>query len=123
MNYQEILTKGNYSLILRKQLLDEYAVVHGLNKETGSWNHTVGYWNFCEFSALDQAKALSAAIDCFRNKTEESYIPRCRLEELATQFKDALLEDDKYSALVFFDDFCEMTESEKEWFGIDEEDD
>lgn len=34
------------------------------------------------------------------------------LEELATQFKDALLEDDKYSALVFFEDFCEMTESE-----------
>lgn len=121
MHYQEIMTKGNYSLILRKNALDEYAVVHGLNKETGEWNHTVSYWNFGEFSPIDQAKALSDAIECFRAKTEENYIHRNRLEELATQFKDALLEDDKYSALIFFDDFCEMTESEKEWFGIDEE--
>lgn len=121
MNYQEILTKNKYSIILRKNTLDEYAVVHGLNKETGSWNYTVAYYNFGQYSSVDQAKALSAAIECFRAKTEDNYIHRNRLEELATQFKDALLEDDKYSALVFFDDFCEMTESEKEWFGIDEE--
>ena len=33
MHYQEIMTKGNYSLILRKNALDEYAKVCGNNKE------------------------------------------------------------------------------------------
>lgn len=49
-------------------------------------------------------------------------IPRCRLEELATLFKDGLISDDRESALEYFDEVCEMTEEEKEWFGIEEED-
>ena len=124
MKYQEIMTKGNYSLILRKNNLDEYAVVHGLNKENGTWNHTVSYWNFCEFSSLDQAKALSYAIDCFREKTEENYIIRPRLEELATKFKDVFFEvcaEKEVADEYFYDNGFELTESEKEWFGIDDE--
>lgn len=43
-----------------------------------------------------------------------------RLCELATKFKDGLIEDDRESALEYFREECEMTEGEKEWFGITE---
>ena len=53
-------------------------------------------------------------------RTETDYIPRCRLEELATQFKDGLI-DDEEQALIYFDEICEMTDEEKEFFGIESE--
>lgn len=74
MKFEKILQKGKYSLILRKESLDEYAVVHGLDEETGEWNHTIAYWNFGKFSRLYQAEALQKALDCFRAKTKESVI-------------------------------------------------
>lgn len=74
MRYEKVLQKGKYTLVLRKKDLDEYAVVHGLNEETGEWNHTVNYWNFSKFSQLSQEEALQKALDCFRAKTEEPVI-------------------------------------------------
>lgn len=118
MKYKVILEKGKYALIVRKNNLDEYAVVSGLDKETGIWDFTCDYWNFSRFG-LEQSEALSEAIDCFRAKTEPNYIPRCRLEELATQFKDELIEDDRESVMEFFDEVCEMETYEKEFFGIE----
>ena len=70
------------------------------------------------YTQIDKAQALFLALDYFRMRTETDYIPRCRLEELATQFKDGLIEDDEESAMEYFDEVCEMTESEKEFFGI-----
>lgn len=120
-----ILQKDNYALIDRGNQLKEIAVVYGLNEDKGEWEHTCNYWSY-EYNGsptgcMSKAVALSYGLELFRAKTEENYISRPRLEELATQFKDALLEDDKFSAMVFFEDFCEMSETEKEWFGIDEE--
>lgn len=46
-------------------------------------------------------------------------IPYDRLVELATLFKDGLIEDDEEQALIYFDETCEMTEEEKEFFGIE----
>lgn len=66
----------------------------------------------------DKQKALSAAIEKFRIKTEPDYIPRCRLEELVTRLKDGLIEADKVFAMEFFDEECEMTDKEKEEFEI-----
>ena len=123
MYYQEIMTKGNYSLILRKNALDEYAVVHGLNNETNSWHHTVSYWNFGEYASLNQAKALSAAIECFRAKTEENYIHRNRLEEIATKSLHAMKADDEDYATEFFEEELYLEEHEKEYFGLKEEED
>ena len=37
MKYEVILEKGEYALILRGSRMEEYAVVSGLNKETGEW--------------------------------------------------------------------------------------
>ena len=121
MRYEVILEKGEYALILRGSRMEEYAVVNGLNKETGEWGWTCSYYNFGNYTKIDKAQALFLALDYFRMRTETDYIPRCRLEELATQFKDGLIEDDEESAMEYFDEVCEMTESEKEFFGIETE--
>ena len=58
-------------------------------------------------------------MELFRVKTEEDYLSRARLEELAGMFKDGLIEDDYDSAMEYFSENCEMTEEEKIYFGID----
>lgn len=121
MNYKLIIESGEYALILRGSQMKEYAVVNGLDKTNGVWAWTCVYYNFDSISPLSQTEALANAIDYFRTKTEKDYIPRCRLEELATQFKDGLIEDDRDSALEYFDDCCEMSEEEKSFFDIEED--
>lgn len=64
--------------------------------------------------------ALLSATEKLFEKVNESYISRARLEELATLFKDGLISDDRESAMEYFDEVCEMTDEEKEWFGIEE---
>lgn len=118
MKYKIILENKNYALILRNENLNEIAVVANLDKTNGIWGHTVDYM---EYEGKNKACALSIMLDLFRYKTEKEYIPRCRLEELATLFKDGLISDDRDSALEYFDEFCEMSEEEKEWFGIEED--
>mgnify|MGYP001066517072 FL=1 len=54
-------------------------------------------------------------------KVNADFIPRCRLEELATLFKDGLISDDRDSALEYFDECCEMSDEEKSFFGIEED--
>ena len=122
MKYEIIMEKGNYTLINRGEKLKEYAVVYKLNKERGDWENTSEYWDYeYEGAAMgNPAQALASAIDFFRKKTEDDYISRYRLEELATLFKDGLIEDDVESALEYFDEVCEMEEHEKEFFGIEE---
>lgn len=46
-----------------------------------------------------------------------------RLIELATKFKDALMELDEDYAMEFFEDECELTDDEREYFGIPERED
>lgn len=58
---------------------------------------------------------------CGECKINPNYIPRIRLEELATLFKDGLIEDDKESAMEYFNEVCEMSEEEKSFFGIEED--
>ncbi len=119
MKYEVLLEKGKYALILRGTKMEEYAVVSGLDKERECWDWTCCYYNFGGFTQIDKTEALSLALDYFRMKTEKNYISRSRLKELATQLKDGLLEDDKESAMEYFDEVCEMSDEEKKWFGIE----
>ena len=121
MQYEVLFEKGNYALIKRGANMTQYAVVNGLDKERGDWAYTVDYTDFGKYSKITEIEALQEMIEVFRYKTDENYIPRWRLEELATQFKDGLIEDDEESAMEYFDEVCEMTESEKEFFGIETE--
>lgn len=51
-------------------------------------------------------------------KSKTKSISRERLEELATLFKDGLVEFYEDAAMEYFDEVCEMTDEEKEIFGI-----
>lgn len=121
MKYEVIIEKGEYTLIKRGVHMDEYAVVNGLDKTKGNWNWTVYYISFDKYSPYAEAHALSLVTEVFRSKTETNYIPRFRLEELATKFKDGLfgadLESEEYDE--FFLDECEMEPHELEFFGIE----
>ena len=124
VRYDLIMESGEYALILRGNKMKEYAVVNGLNKETGEWGWTCCYYCFyCEGvqAPCTQAEALALCVDYLRMRTETDYIPRCRLEELATLFKDGLISDDRESAMEYFDEVCEMSEEEKSFFGIEED--
>lgn len=124
MKYELIMKSGEYALILRGNKIKEYAVVNGLNKETGEWGWTCCYYCFyCEGvqAPCTQAEALALCVDYLRMRTETDYITRCRLEELATKFKDRLLECDEDFAMEFFEEECELSDSEMEWLGIETE--
>ena len=120
MEYQLILESGDYAFILRGKDLKEYAVVNGLNKEDSSWAWTVTYADF-RFDESKKNRAFQCCYEEFMRCTNKNYIHRYRLEELATKFKDGLLEDDSESAMEYFIDECEMEENELEYFGLSEE--
>ena len=120
MKYNIILRNGRYALL---EMETQYVVACGFDEtqsEGSQWSQGYYYthWNTSE---IVKQRMLSAALEYYRNLTETDYIPRCRLEELATQFKDGLIEDDKESAMEYFDEACEMTENEKEFFEIETE--
>ena len=117
MKYNIILRNGRYALLEMKM---QYVVACGFDEtqpENQQWAQGYYYthWNMNE---IVKQRMLSEALEYYRTLTETNYIPRCRLEELATQFKDGLIEEDKDFAMEYFDEVCEMTEGEKEFFGI-----
>ena len=120
MKYNIILRNGRYALL---EMETQYVVACGFDEtqsEGSQWSQGYYYshWNDSE---IVKQRMLSAALEYYRSLTETDYIPRCRLEELATQFKDGLIEDDEESAMEYFNEVCEMTENEKEFFGIETE--
>ena len=111
--------KGNIALIERKMNTEcpEYAVVRNLDlskpmESNDQWDNTITY-------TLHTIRGLQSCVDIFRSKTEDDYISRARLEELATLFKDGLIEDDRENASQYFDEVCEMTEYEENYFGVE----
>ena len=120
MKYNIILRNGRYALL---EMETQYVVACGFDEtqpENQQWSQGYYYthWNTSE---IVKQRMLSAALEHYRTLTETDYIPRNRLEELATQFKDGLIEDDEEQALIYFDEVCEMSEEEKSFFGIEED--
>ena len=117
MKYNIILQNGRYALI---EMKTQYVVACGFDEtqpEGSQWSQGYYYshWNTSE---IVKQRMLSAALEYYRTLTETDYIPRCRLEELATLFKDGLISDDRESAMEYFDEVCEMSEEEKSFFEI-----
>ena len=120
MKYNIILRNGRYALL---EMETQYVVACGFDEtqpEGSQWTQGY-YYSHWSTSEIVKQRMLSAALEYFRTLTETDYIPRCRLEELATQFKDGLIEDDEDSVMEYFDEVCEMTDEEKEFFGIETE--
>lgn len=122
MKWIEILRKDNYAL-LQSESDTQYAVVKGYDPtqpEDQQWEH--GTYFLYLNDANKKVESLSNALELFRYRTENNYISRQRLEDLATKFKDGLfgadLEEEEYEE--FFNEECEMEDFEKEFFGIGE---
>ena len=121
MKYIIILRNGRYALL---EMETQYGGACGFDEtqpEGSQWSQGYYYTHWNTSETVVKQRMLSAALEYYRALTETDYIPRCRLEELATQFKDGLIEDDEEQALIYFDEVCEMTETEKKFFGIETE--
>lgn len=116
-DYVIIAQKKEYALI-KMENTEEYKIVSDICAD-GSWAYTVCSWMYGEFGR-EEYLILQDAIDAFRARTESTYIPRSRLEELATKFKDGIfscdLDEEEYDE--FFDDECDMTDEELEFFSM-----
>ena len=117
MRYETIFQSRNYALIVCGKDLTVYAVVFGLDNIAKKWGHTYSYYDFGKYGKLTQPEALQLALDDYLYKTKENHIPKGRLVELTTGFKDALLEADYDSAMECFKE-CDLTEHEQKFFGI-----
>lgn len=119
----EVLIEGKeYAIVDRGNQMKEIAVVHWLAEDKKSWGATTNYWNYeCNGTKSPNTKAfaLHKATDLFMHlEQENNFISRSRLEELATLFKDGLIEDDACTAYEYFTEECDMDEQELEYFGI-----
>lgn len=116
-DYVIIVQKKEYALI-KMENTEEYKIVSDICAD-GSWAYTVCSWMYGEFGR-EEYLVLQDALDAFRARTESTYIPRSRLEELATKFKDGIfscdLDEEEYDE--FFDDECDMTDEELEFFEL-----
>ena len=88
MKWIQILRKGKYAL-LQSESDSQYVVASGYNPddpEGQQWGHGsyFPYWG----DADKKIEMLQNALDYFRCLTENDFIPRSRLIELATRFKD-----------------------------------
>lgn len=115
-----MLRYKNYAL-LQSETDTQYVVASGYDptqKEDQQWNHGT-YFTYQNSS--QKANSLANALEMFRCRTEENYISRCRLEELATQFKDELYETDfdEEDLVEIFNEECGMTNYEKDFFCIE----
>ena len=119
MKYTLIDENGKYALILRGESMTQYAVVSGLNKETGSWDWTCCYYDFGKFSELAKTEALFKALDYYLMRTNEKHITWARMSVIATVLKDGLIEDDEEEAYRYMADVAELSNTEAESFGLD----
>ena len=113
--------KEPYALILRGEHMTQYAVVSGLDKETGSWDWTCCYYDFGKLSGLTKAEALFNALDYYLMRTNEKHISWARMSEIATVLKDGLIEDGEEEAYQYMADIAELSDTEAEYFGLDME--
>lgn len=118
MKYEVLFEKDRYALILRGEKMCEYAVVKDLDNANRDWAYTVSYCGFGPLWGNSQAEALNECLNAFMYFTEKDYISRNRFIELATRFKDNLIYADPEAAIECFDEDCDMSEEEKEFFGI-----
>ena len=115
MKWIEILRKGNHAL-LQSESDTQYVVASGYDQtqpEGQQWGHGT---YFCYYNPDKKAEHLQMSVDYFRSKTEENYISRSRLEELATRFKDCVNGDEDMENVI--DD---MEDYELDFFGIERE--
>lgn len=120
LSYEVLLRKGNCVLVENK-IAEEYIVGVGYNPEAPvgqQWRQ--GHYFSYLFS--DRGTALMKAVDFLLSRASEYYVSKARLEEIATAALHELKETDEDSFTDFCDGDLDLTNEEKEWFGLDKED-
>lgn len=113
MEKRVILSSGNYTLLER--VGKEFVVASGYDEtqpEGSQWDHGT-YFTYWGYEA-DKARCLANAIDFFRMRTEENYIPRERLENLAMSFKNCCRKEENFDEVVY----C-MADHERDFFELE----
>lgn len=113
-DYKIIAQYGEYTLIDRG---NEYVVAYRFNDEKMTWQHGVYFTPYYN-GKLEKVRMLSKAIEFFRTKVDEEYISRSRVEEIATDSLHGLIEDDEETAMEFFENELELSDFERNYFGI-----
>lgn len=122
-NPQKILLQldENYTLLYdEKNTCTPYNAAYKYDKEKNSWANG-HYASSIKGAILQWLDYIGCDAIKDRNQllVERKYgLTYDRMSELATQFKDGLIEDDEEQAMIYFDETCEMTDKEKEYFGI-----
>ena len=122
--------KGNVALLyLPSPKYPQYVVVRNLDRTRGMENNDL--WDSGSYYNAS-IKGLQRATEEYRRKTEPNFIPRFRLEELATKFKDYCYEIGEVEELEEnlitegLISIADMEDYELEFFGMeykaDEED-
>ena len=114
MKWNLILRSGKRAL-LQSASDTQFAVVCGYNPdapEDQQWDHG-SYFPYWE-DLNRKVQMLSNALEYFRCLTEENYIPRERLIELATRFKDCESGDEDLENVLE-----DMEENEVEFFCLE----
>lgn len=107
MEYRILLQKEN---IILGESKNDYIVGIGYDE-----TQPIGQqWNYGHYFSHD-ANGLSYAVDTFRDMTEDSYISRDRLVELATKFKDCLIGDEDITEVI-----SDMIENEIDFFNLED---
>lgn len=112
---------GNDALvIIEGRYLTDFVVArdYKVDKETGevTWGHGV-YFSADADSRKDRLYCLMKATEYMYSTENSEYITHDRMAEIATRFKDNLDEEGLEYAMEDID----MTETEKEFFGLNEE--
>lgn len=120
MKYTEILRKGNCVLV-DHEAGQQYIVGVGYDPDAPDgqkWGYGMyfPYW----MNADLKGKALSDALDFLLVRTDETYISRCRLEEIATRALDEVKEAADPDYLGEFISELDLSEFEKGFFEIDD---
>ena len=118
-----MMSRGNRYLLAR--VVDEDALhdpyIKSKYKVGDVYEYVVcSFWNGKEWDNGDYYgnRYLQSAIDAFNRGESITY---ARMSELATLFKDGLIEDDEESAREYFINECDMDEDELKYFGIETE--
>ncbi len=114
MERKVLFEKNGVALV---DLGTQYVVACNYNNEDG----TCGYGMYFLANGNNQ-RALLEALDLFLFKTEDNYITRHRLEEIATKYKDELVVNTTLEEVIeYSEEELDMEDYELEFFGLSEE--
>ena len=124
MKWNEILRNDNKRVaLLVSESNTQFVVAFDYDPdapEDQKWNH--GHYFPFWMDSEKKTEAFADAMDLYRSRTDPRYISRLRLEEISTAALHELKEIDEDSFTDFCDGDLDLTNEEKEWFGLDKED-